>query len=90
MLHIIATKTKRAQTIIAVISQTVNFLPIYQVLFLFLPNPLSSMAFETVSILLMLERIRGTRIALVLLSLLSIEAFLLISIPLACCAWDIS
>ena len=58
----------------------------YQVRFLFLPKPRSSMALEITSILSMLDNTSGIRIAPALFSRLKRDCFLLISTPLACWA----
>ena len=67
-----------------------NFRPEYQVRFFPLPKPRSSMALEMVSIRSMEDRIRGIRMELAAFRRLTRLAFLLISVPRACWAREIS
>ena len=79
-----------AQNIMLMISHLVKGLAIYQVLFLFFPNPLSSMALDMVSILSILIMIRGTSMDDADFRRFMSDTLRLISIPLACCALEIS
>ena len=79
-----------AHSAMEMISAAVKRRAIYQVRFLFLPKPRSSIALEMTSMRSMLDRISGIRIDDAAFSRLTSETFLLISMPRACCDWAIS
>ena len=81
--HIESAKSSAQNTMLRT-SRFVKGLAMYQVLFLFFPKPLSSMALEMVSILSMLIMIIGISIADADLRRFTRETLRLISIPLAC------
>ena len=77
-------------TAIEILSMAVKGRAEYQVRFLCLPKPRSSMALEMVSMRSMELRTRGMRMALAAFRRLTRLTFLLISIPRACWAREIS
>ena len=80
----IESASSRAQSTMLMISFAVKGLAMYQVLFLLLPKPLSSMALDMVSILSMLITISGMSIDAADFRRFTSDTLLLISTPLAC------